>query len=227
MGGFRGPRGRRPRTGTGWAWAAAFVTFATLYAVAPHLAAMAPFAALFNRLNRAGSFDNDTRRRIFEQVRQMPGSSIADIATSVGVSHSTASYHLDKLLGFNLVTSTADGNKVRYFVNGGVFTEEERRVVASLDHPETRRVLATIVKNPMCYRAELTTLLGVSPPTVSWHLERLVSAKLVQEQRVGRHRQLFADRKRVERTLRVLLDKLNGSNYETKGLVDLLQETVT
>lgn len=199
---------------------------AALAHVGPEGLAAAPGLLMFHRLNRAGSFENDTRRRIFEQVRMMPGSSIADIATSVGVSHSTASYHLDKLLGFNLVTSTTDGNKVRYFVNGGVFTEEERRVLAALDHPETRRVLAMIVKNPMCYRAELTTLLGVSPPTVSWHLERLVGAKLVQEQRVGRHRQLFAERKRIERTLRTVLEKLKGSNYDVAGLSDLLAETL-
>lgn len=226
MGDFAGAADPRRCLGQVVVTAAAVAASLALAHLAPELA-LAPGLVLFNRLNRAGSFENDTRRRIFERVRMMPGSSIADIATNVGVSHSTASYHLDKLLGFNLVTSTTDGNKVRYFVNGGVFTDEERRIVAALDHAETRRVLAMVVKNPMCYRAELTTLLGVSPPTVSWHLERLVGAKLVSEQRVGRHRQLFADRRRVERSLRIILDKLKGSDYDTKGLVDLLQECVS
>src|SRR5687767_6793997 len=56
--------------------------------------------ALYNRVQREGSFENETRRRIFDQVRQRPGQSIAEIAAFVGVSHSTASYHLERLLEF-------------------------------------------------------------------------------------------------------------------------------
>lgn len=192
--------------------------------LAPQFMGLAPALGLFNRIERRGGFENDTRRKIFDRVRDMPGSCIADIATTVGVSHSTASYHLDKLVEFNLVTSTPDGNKVRYFANGGVFTEEERRILSALQHPETRRVLAMITKNPHSYRAELTALLGVSPPTVSWHLERLTGAALVSEQRVGRSRQLFVDKKRLERLLRLLLDKLKGTGYDAKGLQDLVLE---
>jgi DNA-binding transcriptional ArsR family regulator len=120
--------------------------------------------ALYNRVQRDGSFENETRRRIFDYVRNRPGQSIAEIATTVGVSHSTASYHLERLMEFNLLASTQDGNKMRFFVNGGLFTEEERRVLAALSNGETRRVLATILANPGSYRAELTNLLHVSSP---------------------------------------------------------------
>lgn len=178
---------------------------------------------LYNRLNRSATFDNETRRRIFDYVKNMPGACIADIATQVGVSHSTASYHLDKLCGFSLLTSTTDGNKVRFFVNGGTFTEEERRTLAVLDNPETRRVLATIVKHPWCYRAELTTLLGVSSPTVNWHLERLASAGLVAENRNGRNRFLFSEKGRLGALLTTLLAKLAETGYDPSGLKVLLE----
>lgn len=188
------------------------------------LAALALVGALplYNRLNRSATFDNETRRRIFDYVKNMPGACIADIATQVGVSHSTASYHLDKLCGFSLLTSTTDGNKVRFFINGGTFTEEERRTLAVLDNPETRRVLATIVKHPWCYRAELTTLLGVSSPTVNWHLERLNSAGLVTENRNGRNRFLFSEKQRLGGLLTTLLGKLSGTGYDPAGLKVLL-----
>ncbi|MHB8604815.1 MAG: helix-turn-helix domain-containing protein, partial [Thermoplasmatota archaeon] len=82
----------------------------------PHAVGLVGALPLYNRLNRNASLDNDTRRRIFDYVKNMPGSCIADIAERVGVSHSTASYHLDKLCSFQLLTSTADGNKVRFFI---------------------------------------------------------------------------------------------------------------
>ncbi|HVL47499.1 MAG TPA: helix-turn-helix domain-containing protein [Candidatus Thermoplasmatota archaeon] len=179
--------------------------------------------ALYNRLNRSATFDNETRRRIFDQVRALPGVCIADIASSVGVSHSTASYHLDKLVEFSLVTSTIDGNKVRFFVNGGAFTEEERRMLAVLDNAETRRVLDAIVKNPWCYRAELTALLGVSSPTVNWHLDRLEAAGLVIENKTGRNRFLYADKRRLNDWLATLLKKLRETTYDATGLEALLE----
>jgi predicted transcriptional regulator len=178
---------------------------------------------LYNRLNRGATFENPTRRRIFEYVKTMPGACIADIAQQVGVSHSTASYHLDKLCGFSLVTSNADGNKVRFFVNGGAFTEDERRVLSALDNVETRRVLAVIIRHPWSYRAELTALLNVSSPTVNWHLERLTGCGLVLENKSGRNRFLFADKTYVGSALQRLVDKLRDTGYDASGLEALVE----
>lgn len=179
--------------------------------------------ALYNRVQRDGSFENETRRRIFDYVRQRPGQSIAEIATTVGVSHSTASYHLERLLEFNLLASTQDGNKMRFFVNGGLFTEEERRVLAALSNSETRRVLATLIANPGSYRAELTSLLHVSSPTVNWHLQRLLQAGLVVEEPRGRNRYLFADPSRLRVAFETLSSKVRGTNYDEGGLQELLR----
>lgn len=198
---------------------AALAWSGNLHALAPALVPL----ALYNRVRPEGSFDNDTRRRIFDQVKGRPGQSIAEIATHVGVSHSTASYHLDRLLEFNLLASTPDGNKMRFFVNGGVFSENERRILAALSNGETRRLLATIVANPGSYRAELTTFLKVSSPTVNWHLQRLLIAGLVTETHRGRNRYLFADRGKLAGILRLLGEKVQGTQYDESGIQGLLQ----
>ena len=189
----------------------------------PALALPAIGLALYNRVQRDGSFENETRRRIFEYVRLRPGQSIAEIATTVGVSHSTASYHLERLMEFNLLASTQDGNKMRFFVNGGLFTEEERRILAALSNSETRRVLATNVATPGSYRAELTSLLKVSSPTVNWHLQRLLGAELVMEEPRGRNRYLFADPSRLRVVFETLSQKVKGTNYDEGGLQELLR----
>jgi predicted transcriptional regulator len=178
---------------------------------------------LYNRVQREGSFENDTRRRIFDHVRTRPGQSIAEIASTVGVSHSTASYHLERLTEFNLLASTQDGNKMRFFVNGGTFTEEERRVLAAHSNAETRRVLGTILAHPGSYRAELTGLLGVSSPTVNWHLARLLMSDLVTEDQRGRNRYLFADPVRLGKLFQTLADKVERGQYEEAGIGDLLK----
>ena len=222
-------RGRSPRglgtqalglaSGAGLAAVLAFVLDAAGVPWAPALGLM----ALYNRVQREGSFENETRRRIFDQVRQRPGQSIAEIASTVGVSHSTASYHLERLMEFNLLAATQDGNKMRFFVNGGTFTEEERRVLAALSNAETRRVLAIILANPGSYRAELTTLLQVSSPTVNWHLSRLLAAGLVVEEPRGRNRYLFADPNRLRALFSNLSSKVRATDYEAGGLDELLR----
>lgn len=179
--------------------------------------------AMYSRVKAEGSFENGTRRRIFDVVRARPGQSIAEISAAVGVSHSTASYHLDRLLEFNLLAATPDGNKTRFFVNGGAYTEEERRVLTALSNAETRRLLATVVANPGCYRAELTTRLGVSSPTVNWHLARLLQAGLVREEHRGRNRYLFTDVPRLRGLLGTLGQKTSGTEYDPAGLQELLR----
>ena len=211
------------------AWGFAAATAGASLGVAAATADLAALAvptlglALYNRVQRDGSFENETRRRIFEYVRQRPGQSIAEIATMVGVSHSTASYHLERLMEFNLLASTQDGNKMRFFVNGGLFTEDERRVLAALSNSETRRVLATILANPGSYRAELTALLRVSSPTVNWHLQRLLGAQLVAEEPRGRNRYLFADPTRLRLQFETLSQKVKGTNFDEGGLQELLR----
>jgi len=215
--------GRRERLREG-VWIALAIAGGGVAAWMVHPAfALAGALPLYNRVQREGSFDNETRRRIFEQVRERPGQSIAEIAGTVGVSHSTASYHLERLSAFNLLAATQDGNKMRYFVNGGLFTEEERRILASLSNAETRRVLATVIVRPGCYRAELTQVLGVSSPTVNWHLSRLLAAGLVAEEPRGRNRYLFADAKRLKGAFEALAAKVGGTQYDGAGLGELLK----
>jgi DNA-binding transcriptional ArsR family regulator len=222
--------GRDARPGP-WGRAPEWVTPALAAAAALGLAALGHAAwgsalgavALYNRVQREGSFDNETRRRIFEEVRSRPGQSIAEIASIVGVSHSTASYHLERLAAFNLLASTQDGNKMRFFVNGGLFTEEERRILSALSNAETRKVLATVLARPGSYRAELTQVLGVSSPTVNWHLARLLAAGLVKEEPRGRNRYLFADARRLKGIFETLSSKVSGTQYDEAGLQELLR----
>lgn len=150
--------------------------------------------ALYSKIRRDATLDNDTRRSVFEAVVATPGLSIQEVARRASISHSTAAYHLDRLSGAGLVVATGDGNKVRYYRNGGRFTEQERRLLPCLETPETVRVLETVVQRPWTYRAEVASLLAVTATTVNWHLKRLFAAGVLTEVREGRSAYLFVDR---------------------------------
>jgi DNA-binding transcriptional ArsR family regulator len=183
-------QGAGPLPGPGGALApeaamAAAVLFAAL--------ALGPLA-LYSRIRRDAALSNDTRRQVYDAVAATPGLSIQAVARSASISHSTAAYHLERLAEAGLVVATGDGNKVRYYRNGGRFTETERKLLPCLENAETVRVLERILRRPWSYRAEIASQLEVTATTVNWHLKRLFGAGVLAETREGRNAYLFAQR---------------------------------
>lgn len=167
------------------------------------------------------ALENPTRRRVYEHVRGRPGAPIADVAEAVDVSHSTATYHLDRLADADLVVALEDGNKLRFFPDGGAFTEEERVALAVLDDPGTRDVLRTLAVEGPSYRAALAEALGISTPTVNWHLDRLRRCGLLRERPDGRRRTLEVDGAAVLDLLEGVLGALRGRRTDVGPLRDL------
>lgn len=165
--------------------------------------------------------ENETRRDVYERVVDHPGTTIADAADAAGVSHSTATYHLDRLADAGIVVALEDGNKVRYFPNAGAYDRDERRCLAILENPTTRDVLAAIADLEPTYRAEVADALGVSTPTVNWHLERLGDCRLLADGAAGDRRTLEVDRDRATLLLDSLAGKLDDTNVDAIPIRDL------
>ncbi|MCA1814480.1 MAG: winged helix-turn-helix transcriptional regulator [Halobacteriales archaeon] len=168
-------------------------------------------AALYSKIRRDSTLENETRRVIYEAVVATPGLSIQDVARRASVSHSTAAYHLERLSSAGLVVATGDGNKVRYYRNGGRFTEQERKLLPILENAETVHVLATVMDSPWTYRAEIAQKLGVTATTVNWHLKRLFGCAVLTERREGRNAYLFVERASLHVALTGLHEKLQPS----------------
>lgn len=163
--------------------------------------------ALYSKIRRDATLLNDTRRGVYDAVVAQPGLSIQEVARRGAISHSTAAYHLDRLAAAGLVVATADGNKVRYYRNGGRFTEQERRLLPCLENAETVRVLEAVLQRPWTYRAEIAELLGITATTVNWHLRRLFACSVLTEAREGRSAYLFVERAGLAQACAGLLDK--------------------
>lgn len=190
-------------------------------AVAGSLVAALAAILLYHRLRGNETLTNATRKTIYDVVLASPGLCIQDIASQSRVSHSTAAYHLDRLLGARMVVAEDDGNRIRYYKNGGRFTPEERAAVPILQSGETVRVLEAILDKPWTYRSELAIRLGVTPTTINWHLKRLFEAGFVLESREGRNGYLYADASRLRTLLAPLREKLSAEGgHDLSGPVD-------
>lgn len=143
--------------------------------------------ALYHRISPHATLENDTRKVIFEAVCASPGLGVHAISEKAGVSYSTTTYHLERLVAAGMIVMTPDGNKLCYYKNGGAFTETERRILPLVKNDEASRLLEAILDTPGTYRAALAERLGVTATTINWHLRRLREAGLIEELRQGRN----------------------------------------
>lgn len=176
------------------------------------LGALAGIALLlYHRIRPNAALENETRKLIFDSVCQQPGLGVHEISRIAGVSYSTATYHLERLIGAGMIVMTPDGNKLCYYKNGGAFSENERRILPLFKNEEALKLFEAILDAPGTYRAALAEKLGVTATTINWHLRRLRDAGLVDEMRSGRSAHLYARVDALRPTFLTLAVKVEGS----------------
>jgi len=140
-------------------------------------------AALYARFAGPEVLDHAARDRALALVRASPGANVRDVATGLGISWSTAAYHLEVLSREGFLVRHQTGRHRRYFV----VDDQADRDAASLLHDPTAHRLHDLVRDgPGRTQKELAALAGISASTASWQLRRLVAAGVLAEQRSWR-----------------------------------------
>lgn len=143
-----------------------------LFALA--LAALAlPIVVLYRRLAREEALEHPTRRAVFERIQASPGTTAGAISRVLCVDRHTALHHLRFLQSFGMIESRRVGARLRYYKNGGSFSEEEKRYHAALSSEKAHRLLSLVARNPQAPLRDLAAAAGMPKPTVKWHLDRL------------------------------------------------------
>jgi predicted transcriptional regulator len=168
--------------------------------------------ALYHRIRPHAALENDTRKQIFDAVCGNPGLGVHAIASRAGVSYSTTTYHLERLVAAGMIVMTPDGNKLCYYKNGGAFTEAERRILPLVKNDEAAKLLEAILDSPGTYRAALAERLGVTATTINWHLRRLREAGLIDEVRQGRNAYLHVRLGTVRESFLSLAGKVDATD---------------
>lgn len=126
----------------------------------------------------------ETRRRIYEYVLGHPGAYVREVMRALGMPQGQVTYHLDYLEGRGLLASSKEEYHKRYFVAGSV-PREQRRLVRFLRARVPRAVLVALLEEPGLGHGSLAARVGVSPPTLSYHMARLGREGVVARERAG------------------------------------------
>ena len=84
-----------------------------------------------------------------------------------------------------IVLVKSDGY-ARFFRNDGTYSESEQRLLTHLRRGVPHDILALLLRRPSATRTEIAESLGVTGPTITWHMKRLERDHLVSAERDGR-----------------------------------------
>lgn len=145
--------------------------------------------------------DLEARKRIVAFVRANPGLHLRELAARLGMAVSTLEYHCYQLAKHgHVVTRESAGFKA--FYPGEGLDRRDKDILYLVRHEAPRRVCSHVLLNPGCTPKQLRQALGVSAPTLSFHLNKLRSAGVLREEPAGRTKNLFVtDPERVANVL--------------------------
>jgi predicted transcriptional regulator len=149
------------------------------------------FPAVLSRIKRF--VENQNRQKIFKYILDNPGTTTAEISRNLGMNRGTLIHHLMMLDKQNRVISYKTRGKVHYFLNEGTYGEKEKVALAALKNDKHRRIISEILNCDRITHETLAGRIGVSAPTISWHIRHLKEEGIVRADANGRHTEYSID----------------------------------
>jgi DNA-binding IclR family transcriptional regulator len=116
---------------------------------------------------------------VLAAVRAHPGATVADLARVLGVHHSTATYHVERLRARGALATLRHRGRVHCFAAGAAPAAERARVVGQRS-PVATTLLERLARAPEPVRlGVLAEGLPVGKAVAYWHLVRLIELGLV------------------------------------------------
>ncbi len=144
----------------------------------------------------------ERRRRVYQLIRSHPGLHLRELERRLPISLGDLRYHVDYLEKEGLISSRSDGYRKAYFSARDV-SVLDWNLLALARQRRPRRIILHLLAHGEATSEELQEAVNLSRSTLSFHLQKLVKARLVRVRREeGRNLYRLEDE---ERTARVLI----------------------
>jgi predicted transcriptional regulator len=103
-------------------------------------------------------------------------------------------YHADHLHKDGKITSTRQGLYKLHF-QSGTFEDHEKEIIQVLNQETPREIILFIIEQKNPTQKDIAKKLGISAPSVNWHVKRLICFKTLTEIRDGKYKRymLYGD----------------------------------
>ncbi|MCW4019571.1 MAG: winged helix-turn-helix transcriptional regulator [Candidatus Bathyarchaeota archaeon] len=134
--------------------------------------------------NSSELLNQPTRIDIYNYVLANPGVHFRGVCNGLGLSVGVVQYHLDVLEKSGLLISVIDGNNQRYF-EANAFTKADMELVSMSRHQTANKILTILTQNGSTLHRDLATSLGITSQALSWQMNKLEKADLVNAEKTG------------------------------------------
>jgi len=133
----------------------------------------------------------ESRRRAYELVAAAPGLHLRELARQLELDVRTVEYHLRQLEKHGLVAPLEEGGFRRFFPRTAdgrraeVVDARDKPTLGLLRRPVPLYVSLVLLARDVATHGDLARDAGVSPSTLSYHLERMESAGILGRRGLG------------------------------------------
>jgi predicted transcriptional regulator len=138
------------------------------------------------RLTKRHVLDHESRKIIYELVRKNPGIQLAAIIDASNLNRGTARYHLTRLEITGKITYISVSGRLMYYENNEVYTKLEKKIIWHLKSDSKSKILDHLLNSTTGTRHEISDAVGVSGPTVTWHMYHLVNDEIAIQRKEGK-----------------------------------------
>ena len=147
----------------------------------------AAVAAGTRHVTRQNVLNHDTRQEMFEYIWEAGAVHLRQLASTLDLSTTNATWHLDKLVDADLIGEVkVNGYRMYYPRGAGRLLREQCLVAGQIQSENARAILDYVSENPGSHQREIARALDVNHGTARWHLSRLEEAELLESRKEGR-----------------------------------------
>lgn len=148
----------------------------------------------YRRIHRSNVLKNTNRDQIYSFINSNPATYPNEIIKEMEVNKGVVEYHLRMLEEQNMIIPYKTRGKIHYFLNESTYGEKEKVALAALKNEKHRRIILEILNCGQITHETLAGRIGVSAPTISWHIRHLKEQGIVRADMNGRHTEYSVDR---------------------------------
>ena len=136
--------------------------------------------------------DHFVRGQVYGYIKANPGEHYNSIKKALALKNGTLVYHLKTLEREEFIKSVTDGRFKRFYPMEMKVPEPSDELVLHMNHIQ-HEILKIIRENPGITQKEIAGRIGLSTPTVHYHINIMMSARVINVKRVGRETRCFVE----------------------------------
>jgi len=131
---------------------------------------------------------SETRKKIYDFILKKPGSYLNEISRKLKIPKSTVNYHLKYLIKKGVIAAEPNSRCSRYYIAKDV-CKNDKKYLNILMEDVPCRIIMYLFSHPKATQVEISKYLEKHPTTISFHLEKLSNADMLDIAPLGNKNQ--------------------------------------